>query len=157
AGSEVAVGALFRQAGVTRCDTLEELFDVATLLSNQPLPEGNRVAVITNAGGVGILCAAACEANGLELPDLTQAAKTHRRALLPAEASVANPVDMLASSPAENYGKVLRCVLDDPSIDAAIVLFIPPLVTNAADVAAALVQACDPPPTKPVLTCFVGC
>jgi acetyl coenzyme A synthetase (ADP forming)-like protein len=157
AGSEVAVGALFRQAGVTRCDTLEELFDVATLLSNQPLPEGNRVAVITNAGGLGILCADACEANGLELPELTEATRAGLRALLPAEASVANPVDVLASSPAENYGKVLRCVLDDPSIDAAIVLFIPPLVTNASDVAAALVRACDPPPAKPVLTCFVGC
>jgi acetyl coenzyme A synthetase (ADP forming)-like protein len=156
AGSEVAVEALFRQAGVTRCDTLEELFDVATLLANQPLPEGNRVAVVTNAGGLGILCADACEANGLQLPELSNATRVELRALLPAEASVANPVDMLASSPAESYGKVLRCVLNDPAIDAVIVLFIPPLVTNADDVAHALVRACDPPPTKPVLTCFVG-
>ena len=70
AGSDVAVDALFRQAGVIRCDTLEELFEVTTLLANQPLPAGNRVGVITNAGGLGILCADACEAHGLALPEL---------------------------------------------------------------------------------------
>jgi acetate---CoA ligase (ADP-forming) len=156
AGSETAVAALFRQAGVTRCDTLQELFDVTTFLANQPLPEGNRVAVITNAGGLGILCADACETNGLELPELTASTQTALRALLPAEASVANPVDMLAAGSAESYRQVLQQVLADPTIDAVIVLFIPPLVTNAADVAAQLVAACTPPPTKPVLTCFVG-
>lgn len=156
AGSDVAVEALFRQAGVTRCDTLEELFDVAALFANQPLPAGNRVGIITNAGGLGILCADACEANGLELPVLSEETQAKLRALLPAEASVANPVDMLASGSPESYGQALKVVLEDPSIDAAIVLFIPPLVTNAEDVAAALVAACDPPPSKPVVTCFVG-
>jgi acetyl coenzyme A synthetase (ADP forming)-like protein len=156
AGSEVAVEALFRQAGVIRCDTLEELFDVSSLLANQPLPEGNRVGVITNAGGLGILCADACEANGLALPELNAATQAGLRAILPAEASVTNPVDMLASGSAESYGKVLHQVLADPSIDTVIVLFIPPLVTNASDVAAELIRACDPPPSKPVLTCFVG-
>ncbi len=156
AGSDVAVEALFRQAGVTRCDTLEELFEVAALFANQPLPAGNRVGIITNAGGLGILCADACEANGLELPLLSEATQAKLRALLPAEASVANPVDMLASGSPESYGQALKIVLEDPSIDAAIVLFIPPLVTNAEDVAAALVAACDPPPPKPVVTCFVG-
>jgi acetyl coenzyme A synthetase (ADP forming)-like protein len=156
AGSDIAVDALFAQAGVIRCDTLEELFDVATLLANQPLPEGNRVAVITNAGGLGILCADACEANGLTLPILSAETQERLRALLPPEASVANPVDMLASGTPASYGQALRIVLDDPGIDAVIVLFIPPLVTNADDVAAELVAACTPPPRKPVLTCFVG-
>jgi acetyl coenzyme A synthetase (ADP forming)-like protein len=156
AGSDVAVDALFSQAGVTRCDTLEELFDVATLFANQPLPAGDRVGIITNAGGLGILCADACEANGLTLPVLGGETQAKLRALLPAEASVQNPVDMLASGSPESYGEALRIVLADPMIDAAIVLFIPPLVTNAEDVAAALVAACDPPSAKPVVTCFVG-
>ncbi len=155
AGSDVAVEALFKQSGVVRCDTLEELFDVAALLSNQPLPGSNRVGVITNAGGLGILCADACEANGLQLPTLAENTQAMMRAILPAEASVANPVDMLASSPAESYGRVLQLMLDDPTIDSVVVLFIPPLVTEASDVAEALLAACTAP-TKPVLTCFVG-
>ncbi len=156
AGSDVAVDALFRQAGVVRCDTLEELFDVTTLFASQPLPAGGRVGVITNAGGLGILCADACEANGLSLPVLSEETRRALRDILPVEASVGNPVDMLASSPAATYGAVLRLVLADPGIDAVIVLFIPPLVTEADDVAHALVEACDPSVRKPVLTCFVG-
>jgi acetyl coenzyme A synthetase (ADP forming)-like protein len=156
AGSETAVDALFRQAGVVRCDTLQELFDATALLANQPLPAGGRVGVVTNAGGLGILCADACEANGLELPELGAETRAQLRALLPAEASVGNPVDMLASGSAASYGEVLKLVLADPAVDAAVVLFIPPLVTQAADVARALVAALDPPPAKPVLACFVG-
>ncbi|HVA88478.1 MAG TPA: GNAT family N-acetyltransferase [Chloroflexota bacterium] len=156
AGSEVAVDALFRQAGVIRCDTLQELFEVSTLLVHQPLPEGNRVAVLTNAGGLGILCADACEASGLVLPALTVETTQALRALLPPEAAVANPVDMLASGPPASYGGALRLLLADPNVDSVIVLFIPPLVTNAEEVAAALSAACDPAPAKPVLACFVG-
>ncbi len=156
AGADVAVDALFRQAGVIRCDTLEELFEAATFLANQPLPAGNRVGVLTNAGGLGILCADACEANGLRLPTLADETQAALRSLLPAEASVANPVDMLASGSAQSYGQALQYLLADPSVDAVIVLFIPPLVTRAADVAASLMAACDPAPSKPVLACFVG-
>jgi acetyl coenzyme A synthetase (ADP forming)-like protein len=156
AGADVAVDALFRQAGVTRCDTLEELFEVSTLLANQPLPAGNRVGVLTNAGGLGILCADACEANGLLLPELTDLTQAALKVLLPPEASVANPVDMLASGSAESYGEALRILLADPLVDSVIILFIPPLVTRAADVAAALIAACDPAPSNPVLACFVG-
>ncbi|MGH2391056.1 MAG: acetate--CoA ligase family protein, partial [Chloroflexota bacterium] len=137
-------------------DTLEELFEAATFLANQPLPAGNRVGVLTNAGGLGILCADACEANGLRLPTLADETQAALRSLLPAEASVANPVDMLASGSAQSYGQALQYLLADPSVDAVIVLFIPPLVTRAADVAASLVAACDPAPSKPVLACFVG-
>ena len=156
AGADVAVDALFRQAGVIRCDTLEELFEVSTLLANQPLPAGNRVGVLTNAGGLGILCADACEANGLQLPELGEETRTALRTLLPPEASVGNPVDMLASGSAESYGQALRLLLADPAVDSVIILFIPPLITRAEDVAAALTAACDPAPSKPVLACFVG-
>ena len=104
AGSETAVDALFRQAGVIRAASLEELVDVATLLSSQPEPRGSRVAILTNAGGLGILCADACEAAGLDLPR----ARRRRRAtalagLLSPEASVDNPVDMLGGATAATY------------------------------------------------------
>jgi acetyl coenzyme A synthetase (ADP forming)-like protein len=157
AGSDVAVDALFRQAGVIRAETLEELFEVATFFAHQPLPVGNRVAVMTNAGGLGILCADACEANGLELPLLAEGTRATLRGLLPQEASVNNPVDMIASIDAPTYGAVLGLLLADPGIDAVIVLFIPPLVTNATDVADELMAVCTPQPAKPVISCFVGC
>ncbi|MGH3014155.1 MAG: GNAT family N-acetyltransferase, partial [Gaiellaceae bacterium] len=95
AGSEAAVDALFRQAGVIRAGSLEELIDVAALLSSQPAPKGRRVAVLTNAGGLGILCADACEAAGLDLPELSGKTRARLLELLSPEASVANPVDML--------------------------------------------------------------
>ncbi len=92
--------ALFRQAGVIRAASLEELVDVATLLSTQPAPRGRGVAVLTNAGGLGIMCADACEAAGLTLPPLAEETRTRLQALLPAEASLHNPVDMLGSATA---------------------------------------------------------
>ena len=94
AGSEAAVDALFHQAGVLRVDTLEELLDVTSLLATQPLPRGRNVAVLTNAGGLGILCADACDAAGLNLPPLSDTTVEQLRTILPAEASLSNPVDM---------------------------------------------------------------
>jgi acyl-CoA synthetase (NDP forming) len=111
------------------------LFDVATLLANQPLPNGRRVGIITNAGGPAILCADACEARGLEVPLLTDTSQQKLRAILKREASVANPVDMIASATAEQYRETIRIVANDPNIDSLIVIFIPPLVTRVEDVA----------------------
>src|SRR5213076_189734 len=116
AGSDAAVEALFRQAGVLRARTLEELVDVAALLSSQPLPRGPRVAVITNAGGLGILCADACEAGGLELPELTDETRAALAAVVPGEASLANPVDLLGSATAATYGAIVGPVLADPNV-----------------------------------------
>jgi acetyl coenzyme A synthetase (ADP forming)-like protein len=141
AGSDAAVDALFRQAGVLRVRTLEELVDTAALLSSQPLPRGNRVAVITNAGGLGILCADACEAHGLELPQLTGPTRAALRAAVPGEASLANPVDLLGSATAATYEAVVGPVLADPNVDSLIVVFVPPVVAGADDVAAAISRA----------------
>jgi acetate---CoA ligase (ADP-forming) len=141
ASSDIAVDALFRQAGVIRAASLEELVDVATLLSTQPAPRGHRVAVLTNAGGLGIMCADACEAAGLELPALGAETEGALTALLPAEASVANPVDMLGSATAASYAAALPVVLADPGVDAAIVLFVPAVSATADDVAAAIAGA----------------
>ena len=158
AGSETAVQALFHQAGVIRADTLEELVDVAALFSSQPLPKGRRVALLTNAGGLGILAADACEAAGLELPPLSDATCEALRALLPTEASLANPVDMLGSATAETFEAVLPLIVRDPGVDSVIVLFVPPVVANAEDVAAAVVRAVEAAAVseKPVLGVFVS-
>jgi len=157
AASDVTVDALFRQAGVIRTDTLEELFDIASLLVNQPLPRGNRVGIITNAGGPGILCADACEARGLEVSLLDQTSQTKLREFLPAGASVANPVDMIASAPAAHYGRAIEVVGADRNIDALVVIFTPPLVTRAADVAREIVAAArNIDRGKPVLAVFLS-
>jgi acetyl coenzyme A synthetase (ADP forming)-like protein len=135
AGSEAAVDALFRQAGVIRAASLEELVDVAALLSTQPEPRGRSVAVLTNAGGLGILCADACEAAGLELAALGPETSAGLAELLPAEASVDNPVDMLGGATAATYAAAVPRVLADPRVDALIVLFAPTVAATAEAVA----------------------
>jgi acetyl coenzyme A synthetase (ADP forming)-like protein len=157
AASDVTVDALFRQAGVIRTDTLEELFDVASLLSNQPLPRGNRVGIITNAGGPAILCADACEARGLEVPVLSERSQTKLRAFLPAGASVGNPIDMIASAPADHYRRAIEVVANDENVDALIVIFTPPLVTRAEDVAREIIEAVKTvDKRKPILSVFLS-
>jgi len=158
AGSEAAVDALFHQTGVLRVETLEELLDVTSLLAGQPLPRGRNVAVLTNAGGLGILCADACEAAGLALPELAPATRDALGAVLPVEASLANPVDMLGSATAETYERVLPVLLADPGIDALIVLFVPPVVAGAEEVAAAITRAVEGAPRqdKPVLASVIS-
>ncbi|HLE77145.1 MAG TPA: GNAT family N-acetyltransferase [bacterium] len=157
AASDITVDALFRQAGVIRTDTLGELFDVAVLLSTQPPPAGPRVGIVTNAGGPGILCADACQAEGLDVPPLADATTAALREFLPPQASVGNPVDMLASAPAAHYLQAIRAVGADPNIDAVIAIFIPPLVTEPEHAAEAIVRAArDLAGTKPVLTVFMS-
>ena len=155
--SDVTVDALFRQAGVVRTDTLSELFDVASLLANQPPPRGSRVGIITNAGGPAILCADACEARGLEVPVLSDNSRARLRAFLPAGASVGNPVDMIASAPAEHYRQAIEIVGTDENVDSLIVIFTPPLVTRADDVARSIIEAVQQIETKkPVLSVFLS-
>ncbi|HEX7331156.1 MAG TPA: GNAT family N-acetyltransferase [Pyrinomonadaceae bacterium] len=157
AASDVTVDALFRQAGVVRTDTLAELFDVASLLANQPLPKGRRVGIITNAGGPAILCADACEARGLEVPVLSDSSQARLREFLPAGASVGNPVDMIASAPAEHYRQAIEIVGNDENVDSLIVIFTPPLVTRADDVARSIVEALEHiDKDKPVLSVFLS-
>lgn len=135
AAGDVAVDALFHQAGVIRCDSLQEMFHVAQLLANQPLPTGRGVAVLTNGGGPGILAADACESNGLGVPELTEPTVQRLAGFLPPEAGLRNPVDMIASADAGSYGRAMRALADDPGVSALLVIFIPPVVTDPADVA----------------------
>ena len=157
AASDVTVDALFRQAGVIRTDTLAELFDVASLLANQPLPRGYRVGIITNAGGPAILCADACEARGLKVPILDESSQAKLRSFLPPGASASNPVDMIASASADDYRKAIEIVATDNNVDAVIVIFTPPLVTRAEDVARAIVDAVMTlDRSKPVMAVFLS-
>ncbi|MBI5156637.1 MAG: GNAT family N-acetyltransferase [Acidimicrobiia bacterium] len=125
ASVEGAVSALFRQSGVIRTDTLEELFEVTSLLANQPLPKGRRVAVLTNAGGPAILAIDALESEGLQVPVFSDELQAVLRVGLAAEAAVRNPVDMIASAGPEQYRSCLRALLDSNEIDTVIVVFIP--------------------------------
>jgi acetyl coenzyme A synthetase (ADP forming)-like protein len=138
AASDVTVDALFLQAGVIRTDTLAQMFDVASLLAHQSPPRGRRVAILTNAGGPGILCADACAAEGLEIATLGEATHAALHDVLPAAASLGNPVDMIASATAEQYGQAMRILAADAGVDVLIVIFIPPLVTSAEDAARAI-------------------
>jgi acetyltransferase len=155
AGMDVAVDALLGQAGVIRADTVDELFDVAMLLANQPVPRGNRVAILTNAGGPGIMASDACESRGLQVATLGPSTQEQLQKFLPPEASVKNPVDMIASASAESYERALRLLLDDPSVDAVLVLFVTPIVTGASAVAQAILRGASST-EKPIATCFMG-
>ncbi|HET7503501.1 MAG TPA: GNAT family N-acetyltransferase [Kofleriaceae bacterium] len=157
ASLDVGIDALFAQTGVIRTTTLEEMFDVVALLSSQPVPGGRRIGVVTNAGGPGILLADACEANDLTLPALDPATTEALRAFLPHEASVANPVDMIASAPPDHYERAIELVGRDPNIDAVVAIYVPPLVTNPESVAAAIARgAATLPDDKPIATVFLS-
>ncbi len=157
ASSDTAVEALFRQSGVIRADTLEELVDAAALLSSQPLPRGRRVGVVTNAGGLGILCADACAAAGLELPELSEATRAALQPLLPEDASLANPVDLLGSATGATFEAVIPALLEDKRLDSLIVLFVPPVVAGADEVAVAIQDAVGRACTdKPVLAVLIS-
>ena len=155
AASDVTVDALFEHAGVLRAETVGEMFDVAGLLARQPLPRGDRVAVLTNAGGPGILCADACEAEGLRIEPLSAATQERLAEGLPPEASTANPVDMIASATADQYERSLRVLLEDDAVDAVVTIFVRPLGTRAAEVTRGIAAAAEGS-DRPVLAVWLG-
>ena len=154
---DVAVEALFRQTGVIRTDTLEELFDVATLLSQQPLPPGRNVAILTNAGGPGILAADALENAGLSVPALTDETKARLTEFLPVEAGLNNPVDMIASASPEGYRRAIEVLGNAPEVDALFVIFIEAGASTTEGVARGILDARDAvPATIPMVMVSMG-
>ncbi len=155
AGQEAAYNAAFRHAGVIRAETSEEMFDWARALAWCPLPAGRSMAVLTNAGGPGAIAADALEAQGLQLTELQGATRATLRALLPPAASLANPVDMLASASPEQYAQSLQALLADPGVHGVLVILPPPPMYTAEQVAEALIPVILAA-TKPVVIALLG-
>jgi acyl-CoA synthetase (NDP forming) len=156
AASDVAVEALLAQAGVLRAGTVEELFDLAMAFNGQSLPRGRRVAVVTNSGGPGIIAADALEAQSLSVAELDPKTVLRLSPLFPEEASLRNPLDMIASATPPGYRAALGALLDDPGIDAVMSIFVPPMGVGQADVAEAIVAAKESGPDKPLLAVLMG-
>ncbi len=156
AGGEVAYESAFRRAGVIRCDSIKEQFDFAQAFANQPLPEGASVAIITNAGGPGIMAADAVEERGLTFAKLSDDTKKRLAEALPPAANVQNPVDVLGDALADRYEFALGVVLDDPNVNSVIVLLTPQAMTQAKETAEAIVKIAAQKQGKPILACFLG-
>jgi acetyl coenzyme A synthetase (ADP forming)-like protein len=155
ASPDVAVDALFHQAGVIRVDTLDELFDMALVLGSQPLPAGPRVAIVGNSGGPGILATDACVSAGLEVPELTAETQEALRAVLDPNAAVTNPVDLVAGATPASYEQALALVLDDDLVDAVIVVSTPTFAAPSAAVGDVVARAATGT-AKTVLGCFLA-
>lgn len=155
AGQEAAYNAAFRRAGVIRAESSEEMFDWARALAWAPLPTRPDIAILTNAGGPGVVAADAVEALGLPLAQLQDATLARLRALLPAAASLHNPVDMLASAGPAEYAESLQALLDDDTVGAVLVILPPPPMHSAESVCEALVPVIRAA-GKPVVVSLMG-
>lgn len=153
ANLDVAVDALFRQAGVIRVGTLEELFDVTALLASQPAPKGRRVGVVTNAGGPAILAVDALVSQGLEVPELSDGLQEKLRRFLSDTAAVSNPVDMIAAAGPEEYRASIETLLASDEVDSLITLFIPASEDGVAETATAIREAGEAAPSDKTFVC----
>lgn len=156
AGSETAYECMFARAGIIRCDSIKTQFDFAQAFSSQPLPQGLRVAVITNAGGPGIMCADAIEKEGLVFASLTKETEEKLAAVLPAAANVHNPVDVLGDALTDRYDFALETVIADENVDAIVVLLTPQAMTESGATAEAMVRISKGNHKKPIFACFLG-
>ncbi len=155
AGSDEIFSAAFRQAGILRVDTIDEVFDAALAFSCQPLPKGNNVAIISNGGGAGIVATDACEKHGINVTELTEGTKEKIRKAIPEFASGSNPIDTAGLSSHQVYIDVMQALLLDPNVDALIVIYVHTIMTNAIPPAAAVVEM-KPKSDKPIISCWMG-
>ncbi len=155
AASDTAFDAAFVKAGILRAETAEQMFDWARALENCPLPRGKRVAILTNAGGPGVIAADSLETNNLLPAQLTDSTLKALSAILPPFAAIHNPVDMLASASPQTYADCLRLLLADPNVDAALVILPPPPMFKAEEVAEKLIETLRQF-DKPVVVSLMG-
>jgi acetate---CoA ligase (ADP-forming) len=134
AGQEAAIDALLHQVGVMRVSSIEEMIHLLQGLTGASIPAGNRLCIVTNAGGPAIMAVDAADGHGLQTATLTEETKRRMREVLPAEASVENPVDMIASAGPDQYEKVLSLALADENVDLVIAIFVPPLIVEPLEV-----------------------
>jgi acetyl coenzyme A synthetase (ADP forming)-like protein len=158
ATSDVTIEALFHHAGIIRVNTMQELFDVATLLSNQPLPMGRRLAIVTNGGGPGIIAADAASRSGLELPQFSQETEKKLKSAALRDISINNPLDVTAGSTPEEFCHMLQILADDDGSDAVLALFVPPVAIQLSQMENAIrnVAPIYWRRRKPLLACFLG-
>lgn len=156
AGSAVAYSTVFKRMGVIQVDSVEDLFNYARAFASQPIPEGRGLAILTNAGGPGIVATDSCEKSGLRLAWLSQETIEKLRAILPEQASVINPVDVLGDASAERYKQALQILLDDPGVNSVIVILTPQAVTQPVETAKAILEVYRSNPKKPILAVFMG-
>ncbi|MHA1614486.1 MAG: acetate--CoA ligase alpha subunit [Candidatus Thorarchaeota archaeon] len=156
AGSDTAYETAFKQSGVRRAHDMASLFDVASLIDDMQLPSGNRVAIVTNAGGPGIMTTDACEAGGLELAQFTSQTRDYLKANLPPAASVANPIDALGTAQPEDYELCIEASLKDENVDSVLVLLTPQAMTKTTESAKVIVDVHKKYPDKPLLAVFMG-
>lgn len=156
AGSDTAYDVAFKQCGVSRATSMAELFDVANVFDDMYLPKGKRVAIITNAGGPGILTTDACEVMGLEIARFEPDTIDYLKKNLPPAAAVYNPIDALGTAQPEDYALCVESSLRDENVDSVIVLLTPQAMTKAAETAQVIVDAHKQYPEKPLIAVFMG-
>jgi acetyltransferase len=155
AGSDSVYDALLLQSGVQRVDTIAELFDCAALYCTQPLPKGNRIAIVTNAGGPGIMATDTAMRQGLKLSELSEDTKATLKKSLPATASLRNPIDVIGDARSDRYKSALRSVMMDENVDMGVVILTPQSMTEIEETAAAVPEALTGI-DKPVVCSFMG-
>jgi acetyl coenzyme A synthetase (ADP forming)-like protein len=158
ATSDVVSDVLFQHAGIIRVNLMEEMFDIAALLSNQPLPRGRRLVIVTNGGGPGIIAADAAARQGLSLPQPSGEMADKLKSILKRDISIHNPLDTTAGADAEEFHGILRLLASDKNSDAVLAIFIPPVIANTADFEAAISDVAPDywKQGKPLLACFLG-
>ncbi len=156
AGGETAYEAVFNKAGIIRCKSIVQQFNYARAFANQPLPKSTRIAVITNAGGPGIMTADAIEDRGLDFAKLSDSTIHKLSENLPAAANVNNPIDVLGDALADRYEFALDVVLDDDNVDAIIIILTPQAMTQSKETAEAIARVAKAKPYKPIFACFLG-
>ena len=155
AGADKAANALLAQSGVIREYSLKNLFATAKMFATCPIPKGDRVAIITNSGGPGIMATDAVCEYGMQMAKITDETKEKLRSFLPSAASVKNPIDMIASAPIEHYQQTLETVIADPNVDMIMVIYLPFLGLKDIDVAKAVMEIKAKNPSKPVVGVFM--
>ena len=155
AATGVAYDTLLDQAGVIRVESMSEMFTLATAFAHERLPAGNRIGILTNAGGPAIMATDALATLGLDVVELSAATQDRLRRVLVPEASVRNPVDMVAAADARSYAAALDILKSDPGLDGLVVIFVSPIMINAVEVARSIVRAARDA-RLPILTCFMG-
>ncbi|MBU1319966.1 MAG: acetate--CoA ligase family protein [candidate division Zixibacteria bacterium] len=155
AGAEVAVDALFEQTGVLRVSSIEELFDAASALAKMPVPKGNRVSIVTNAGGPGVLATDALINLGMEMPEFSEETKQAIRPHMPPDAPINNPLDLVAGAGPKEFKAALEAGIQDPNFDSMLSIFVPPITINQMEVAEAIVDVKNRF-DRPLYACFMG-